>query len=167
MIFMRVAIITGASSGIGRAFARLADGMGFDELWLVARREERLRILSEALTTPSRSFLLDLTRRESLDGLQTLLRREAPTVGLLVNSAGAGKFGVFPAQTEQEIDGMIALNVTAVVSLCRIALPYMPRGAHILNMGSASGALPLPGFNVYAATKAFVRSFTVALHEEL
>ena len=90
---MKIAIVTGASSGLGMAFVRRLDALGgLDEIWGVARRGERLEALAAELRTPMRPLALDLTRLESVETLRVLMREEAPEVAVLVNAAGFGKF---------------------------------------------------------------------------
>lgn len=164
----KIAVITGASSGIGREFACLLDDMGkVDEIWLVARRRERLTRLAADLRTACRVLPLDLTKAESFVYYHEQLAGSGARVSFLINCAGLGKFGSFASNRQEDIDDMIRLNVTAVVMMCKYTLPFMARGGHIINMASSSAWLPLPYFSIYAATKAFVRHFSLALGEEL
>lgn len=164
---MKIAVITGASSGLGREFARFADNMGFDEIWAVARREERLTELKNELKTPVRPISADLTKAEGTDKIKAILDTEKPSVGLLVNASGFGKYGTYKDLTERENEDMIDLNVKALVRMTYDVLPFMEKGAGIINMGSASSFQPLPCFNIYASTKAFVVHFSRALNVEL
>ena len=93
--------------------------------------------------------------------------REKPEVSTLVNGAGFGKYGTYLDLTDDEIDGMIDLNDKSMVHMTYSVLPYMSEGSRILTIGSASAFQPLPEFNMYAATKAFVVSFCRALNVEL
>ncbi len=165
---MKIAIVTGASSGLGRAFARkLARWEEIEALWLVARREERLRELAAELGKPARVLSLDLTEPESIQALREALEREAPDVRVLVNAAGFGKFGTYADMTAQETGDMIALNCRAAVDLTNLSIPYMGRGSHILEICSSSAFQPLPGLNVYAASKAFLLRYARGLRWEL
>lgn len=165
---MKIAIVTGASSGLGRAFAgQLAQWEDVEGLWLVARREERLRKLASQLKKPARVLALDLTRPESVHTLRKELEREAPEVRVLVNAAGFGKFGTYADMTARETEDMISLNCRAAVDLTNLAIPYMSRGSHILEICSSAAFQPLPGMNVYAATKAFLLRYSRALRWEL
>ncbi len=164
---MKIAVITGASSGIGREFAMQIDTLGcVDEIWLIARREGRLRALSEKLLTDSRVIPLDLTKSESIEEYKKLLADSEASVEFLINSAGFGKFGSVSSQEDLDIDGMIKLNITALVMMCKATLPYMLCGGKIINMSSVSGVMPLPYLNIYSATKAFVYNFSRALGVE-
>lgn len=165
---MRIALVTGASSGLGMAFAQRLDRYeDVDELWLVARRRDRLEALASQLSKPARVLECDLTRPESIDRIKALLETEQPDLRHLVNAAGFGKFGTCDDLTLQETDDMIRLNCQAAVDLTVISIPFMSRGARILEIVSSSSFQPLPGLNVYASTKAFMLHYARALRWEL
>ena len=164
---MKIAIITGASSGMGRQFAIQAAKGAIDELWIVARREDRLKELAKELTVPVRAFPLDLEQGGSIDALQRALEESRPQVSLLVNAAGFCKFGKTAEQSRSEVMGMVSLNVAALTAVAQIVLPYMERGGRILQIASVAAFQPLPGMNVYAASKAYVLSYSRALNREL
>lgn len=165
---MRIAIVTGASSGLGRAYARELDKAdGLDELWLIARREERLLALSGELDHPCRILPLDLTKKESMETLEALLKAEKPHVRVLVSCAGFGKFGRAEDLSPQEIRDMVDLNCRAAVEVTGLCIPYLRRGSRVLEVCSCAAFQPLPGLNLYAATKAFLLSYTRSLGEEL
>ncbi len=164
---MKIAIVTGASSGIGREFVKqIAEQEALDQIWVIARREQRLRELQQQYPAV-RPVVLDLLKKESRRTLQQMLLEEKPDLRILVNAAGFGKFGSFTDMTEQEVDSMVMLNLKSLVDMCHDCLPYMHEGARILNMGSASCFQPLPYFIMYATTKTAVLSFSRALHVEL
>lgn len=165
---MRIAIITGASSGLGAEFARqIAKKEAPDELWLIARRGERLQALADALPVSCRVFAMDLTNPLQRRNFERTLRFEHPEITLLVNAAGFGKLGKVSAVNGQDNEDMIALNCTALTEMNRMCQPYLHRGSRVLNLASVSGFLPLSGFDVYASTKAYVLHFSRALREEL
>ncbi len=165
---MKIAIVTGASSGLGRAYAqRLDKSFPLDEIWLIARREERLRELSAQLKTKARVLPMDLTRPESAEALAAMLAAERPRVAALVCAAGFGKFGPTQDLTARETEDMIALNCRAAAEVTRVCIPYLVRGSRILEVASCAGFLPLPAMNLYAATKAFLLRYTQALRWEL
>ncbi len=165
---MRIAIITGASSGMGLEFVRqLPQWEKFDELWVIARRSERLEALREELSLPVRPISLDLTAPDALEHYANLLDAAKPEVGLLANIAGFGKFGRYDQIPLADTLGMIDLNCKALVAMTTLTLPYMKRGAKLLNLDSLSAFQPVPYLNVYAASKAFVLSYTRALAREL
>lgn len=165
---MKIGIVTGASSGLGRAYARHIDKiMELDELWLIARREKRLTALADTLDHDCRILALDLTDRESFTILERTLEAEQPEVAVLVSAAGFGKFGEAQDLTARETEEMIALNCHAAVEVTRLCLPYLRRGSQVLEVASCAGFQPLPGMELYAATKAFLLRYTQALRYEL
>lgn len=166
---MGIAIVTGASSGMGREFVRqLAKREQLEEIWVVARREERLSELKQQITgTQIRPLALDLTQRESIRLLSALLTQEKPEVHLLINAAGFGKFAMSADMPMQDTGDMIDLNCKAAVCVTQAVLPYMVKGSRILEICSAASFQPLPGLNLYAATKAFLYSYTRALRWEV
>ena len=166
---MKIAIVTGASSGMGRETAiQLADRFGgLSEIWLVARREERLKELEQQLPVPVRIFAIDLTKKEELEQLTQALKEAKPEVKFLVNASGYGKIGLVGAVSLEEETGMVALNCEALCAVTHLVLPFMCRNSRIIQYASAASFLPQPGFAVYAATKSFVLSYSRALNEEV
>lgn len=164
---MKIAIVTGASSGLGRAFVRQLEREGLDQIWGVARRGNRLEELAGQLGTPLRCLSLDLVKPESIEAIKSLLEEERPEVAVLINAAGFGKFGTYADMTLQETSDMIDLNCKAAVDLTAAVLPYMGRGGRVLEICSSASFQPLPGFNVYAATKAFLLRYSRALRWEV
>jgi len=170
---MKIGIVTGASSGLGREFARqIAAGCGLDELWVVARRTDRLERLRTELEEAFsglkvRPVSLDLTLQTEIEKLTSMLAEENPDVNILVNASGFGKYGTYKDLTTEEITKMIDLNCKSVVLITYSVLPFMKKGSRVLNMGSASAFQPLPEFNMYASTKSFVVHFSRALNVEL
>lgn len=165
-----IAIVTGASSGMGREFVRQLDTCTktIKEVWVIARREDRLKVLQEEMKHLKLRILpLDICKEEDLEHILKLLEKEQPKVRLLINSAGMGKAGKFEEITRQQAENMVLLNNKALVSITRIVLPYMKKKSNIIQMASAAGFLPQRGFAVYAASKAFVISFSRALRFEL
>lgn len=165
---MKIAVVTGASSGMGREFVKQLDAQNhFDEIWVIARRRDRLESLAGEVNVPIRPICLDLSQRESYGAYEDLLRNEKPEVSVLVNGSGFGKFGSF---TEMDLDdqlAMIDLNDKALVAITYLTLPYMKEGGQIYQIDSLSSFQPVPYINVYGATKAFVLSFSRALNVEL
>ena len=162
----RIAVITGASSGMGKRFTEtLQEGGVFDEVWVIARREERLKELS--CPYPVRPLALDLTDRASFDAYEMLLKSEDVQVGLLINCSGFGKFSATMDVSLAENLNMVDLNCQALMAMCQITIPFMPRGGKIVNIASVAAIQPIPYINVYAATKAFVLHFGRALNREI
>ena len=165
---MKIAVITGASSGMGREFVYALDrDEEFDELWVIARREQRLLELKEKCRAKIRPIVLDLQQRESFALYRQLLEQERPEIAVLVNAAGFGLFGAFmDMDMDRQLD-IIDLNSRALTAMCYMSVPYMKKGSRIYNMGSMSSWQPVPYINVYGASKAYVLNFSRALGVEL
>lgn len=165
---MRIAVVTGASAGIGREFVLAIDRKGgFDEIWVIARRAERLEELKSVCRTTVRPVVLDLSDLKALDDYRLLLEKEKPEIGLLVNAAGFGVFGPFDAQDLGRQLSSIGVNSVALTGMCHISIPYMKKGDSIVNIGSNSSWQPVPYQAVYGASKSYVLNFSRALYREL
>ena len=167
-ITKKIAIVTGASSGLGREFVKqISKSRALDEIWVIARRKDRLEEVRKLSKVALRPIALDLTEKSAFDVLRHALEAENPDVRFLVNAAGVGKIGLTRELTVQENDQMIDLNCRAAVDTTLTVLPYMSRGSELINICSVAGFQPLTGLNTYAATKAFLLNWTKALHHEL
>ena len=165
---MKIAIVTGASSGMGREFVlQLSRYVQVDEIWAIARRTDALEALKQECSVPVRPISMDLCKDESFEAMQQLLETEKPDVKLLVNAAGFGKFGSYHKISVEDDCRMIQLNCTALVRMTRLVLPFMASGSHILQLDSLSAFQPVPYITTYGATKAFVLSYTRAMNQEL
>lgn len=166
---MKIAVITGASSGMGReAVFQIADRFnGIDEIWLVARRKDRLEELEGRVPVTLRSFGIDVTREEELEELAAELAERNPDVKFLINAAGFGKIGNVGEVDPGTETGMVRLNCEALCAVTHLVLPYMSKNSRIIQFASAASFLPQPKFAIYAATKAFVLSYSRALGSEL
>ena len=165
---MNIAIVTGASSGMGKEFVlQLSKYVQVDEIWAIARREEALKALQSQVTVPVRPVVLDLLKPESFDTYAALLEEQTPNVKLLVNAAGFGKFGKYENISVEDESRMIDLNCKALLVMTRLTLPYMETGSHILQLDSLSAFQPVPYITTYGATKAFVLSYCRAMNREL
>ena len=163
---MKIAIVTGASSGMGKEFVlQLTQYADVDEIWAIARREGALQALKT--TVPVRPVPLDLCDSASFERFAALLAAEKPDVKLLVNAAGFGKFGAYHKVSMEDDLRMIDLNCKALVAMTRLVLPYMGKGSHVLQLDSLSAFQPVPYITTYGATKAFVLSYTRAMNREL
>lgn len=166
---MRIAVITGASSGMGREFVlQLSRTEKLDEIWVIARRLDRLEFLREEVENVKiRPISLDLTEMASLERYASMLREEAPEVAILVNASGFGRFGSFDGIEWDVHRTMIDLNVKAYVAMTYATLPFMRTGGEIYQLDSLSSFQPLPYISVYAATKSFILSFSRSINVEL
>jgi short-subunit dehydrogenase len=167
------ALITGASAGIGREFARQLANRA-RTLVLVARREQRLNALRDELRTSNAHLniharVVDLCDKAQINDLVRWLEQNKIDIDFLINNAGLGDYGSIATSDIERVDRMIQVNIAALTFLTRQLLPRMierKRGA-ILNVSSSAGFLPIPGMGVYAASKAYVNSFSEALRAEL
>ena len=177
-MYQRIAIITGNSSGIGKAFLELlANDKGeyykvpFDEIWAVARRKDVLdEIASSIKGVKIVPVAADLSEDSGIKTIEDKLKSEEPSVGLLINSAGMGIKGKVMDKAEKALDDTITINCNALSRLIRITVPYMKTEKArpgIINIGSSAGFLPQPGFASYAASKSYVISFSRAMSYEL
>lgn len=165
---MSLAIITGASSGIGREFAlQLKEKAGVDSFCLIARREDKLLSLAKELNLPCKIITADLSLDDGIEKIREYLKETAPRVKFLVNCAGFGDFGSFDQISESAVCKMIDLNVKALVRITHMCVPFMEKGGRIIEMGSGSCFTPLPYFNTYSSSKVFVLHYTKSLNYEL
>ena len=165
----KIAIITGASSGLGAEYARYLDKEGLSELWLVARRREKLEALAAEMGSSCRCLSLDLAAADSLDRFGAMLAEDSGSlqIAYLVNAAGFGCIGLSRECPRDKLQQMVDLNCRAAMALSEMCIPYMGRGSHILQIASCSAFQPLPNLAVYAASKAFLLSYSRALSVEL
>lgn len=177
-----IAIITGASSGIGAAFVKeiSRDSLGIsgkpiDEIWIIARREERLEALKNDLGDDRiKVHALDITSSDDISRLKKELEEKTPDIAILVNSAGIGKRACVASKPESVLEDTIDINCKSLSVISRICLPYMMKkgasvknGSRIINVGSSAAFLPQPTFAAYAASKSYVVSFSRALDMEV
>lgn len=164
-----IVIITGASSGIGQEFALQMDDYfnSIDEFWLIARNYQNLQNTAKVLRHKTRLFPFDITDPEKLDQLGNAVLEHEGVVRMLINCSGYGIMGPFCEQDTGLETGMIRLNCEALTELTHRMIPYMRPGSRIIQMASSAAFLPQPDFAVYAATKAYVLSFSRALGQEL
>lgn len=167
----QIAVITGASSGLGAGYARFLDKEGLGEIWLVARRRERLESLAGRLGTPCICLPFDLTEEDALENLANRLKEEEAAseirITYLINAAGFGCIGLSRECPRDRLQQMVDLNCRAAMALTEMCIPYMGGGSRILQIASCSAFQPLPNLAVYAASKAFLLSYSRALSVEL
>ncbi len=161
-----IAVITGASSGMGKEFLIQLDGK-FDEVWAIGLNIDNLSDLKDKLKTPIIYLELDLTKDESFNIYSNLLKENNVNVSWLINCAGFGKFGRFDEIDVESSANMIDLNCKALLKMTEITIPFMARGGKIIEIGSVAGFQPVPYITTYSATKAFVISYSRALNIEL
>jgi short-subunit dehydrogenase len=168
---MKTALITGASSGIGAAFAQELASQGHT-LMIIARSENRLRAIATDLQSQFgvrvEVLVLDLTAPDATERIMQAIEQQGLSIDILINNAGFGDYGPFGDRPHQKQLDMIRVNVLALVDLTHRLLPGMQerRSGSIINVSSIAGFQPMPYLSVYAATKAFVLSFSEALWAE-
>ena len=172
---MSIAVVTGASSGIGQEFVnQIAQNYkSINEIWVIARRKERLILLKEQTEEKCpnkkiRPIAIDVTDAKQVEEYSCLLRKNMPSVKILVNAAGYGMIGSFDELSLEDNVGMCDLNCKALTFITKVTLPYMNRSrSYIINLASAAAFVPQPSFAVYAASKSYVLSLSRALKKEL
>jgi len=152
---------------MGVEFALQLDNVfqNIDEIWMIARRKKELLEVAQHLEHTTRILDMDITKEEQIERLRKLLADEKPVVRMLVNCAGYGILGDFTASNISEELGMIEVNCKALTQMTHLCLPYMKKNSRIIQLASSAAFLPQPNFAVYAATKAYVYSFSRALRQ--
>lgn len=170
----KIAVVTGASSGLGREYVKLIDERGVShpkdrvaEIWVIARRKERLEELRKEVHTPLKVILMDLTDPSFEGQIRALYEAEKPDIRLLVNSAGFGKIGSYADISDESAGRMVDLNCKAPVLMCQLSIPYMHEGARILNVCSTAGFSAFQYLGIYCATKSFLYRYSRSLRVEL
>lgn len=166
---MNIAIITGASSGMGMEFARQLDKnlKKTDEIWLLARRKDPMEELAHSMGKKAKTIVIDMTSEKEMSQFAEILAISNPKITVLVNCAGVGSYGEFLKQSSEDVSAMIRLNIVALTQMTKICLPYMHRGSRIIQFASGAAFVPQAAFAVYAATKSYVYSLSRALGKEL
>lgn len=178
----KIAIITGASSGLGKEFARqVNEKYSYDEIWIVARREDKLKEIAEDLNKAKnfqsvRPVVMDISGKAGVEQFKAYIEAEDQQlrkiesgieIGLLINNAGFGTYGPFEDTSINRQMDEIELNCVSVTGICGAALPYLKKGSVVINTSSLAAFMPLGNFAVYGASKAYVLSFSIALAAEL
>ena len=163
----RIAIITGATGGIGREFVRQVSGYELDEIWAIGRNEVKLKELSDTYGEKIVLVTADLSEISGIEKVERMLAEQKPEVRFLINNAGIAKMAACREFSQEEIIRTIDVNCKVPVLLCNLCIPYMKQGSNILNIASASAFQPNPYINLYAASKAFERNYSRALNVEL
>ena len=171
---MNIAIITGASSGLGREFAlQICEkyAAGIDEIWLIARRKDALLALAKEISAAGNctgvALPMDITDDAQMDDLSEKLEMEEHVVKYLVNAAGMAKIGGPFTTRRTDLLRMIDLNCRAAVNMTAVCMPFFDKGSRILQICSTAAFQPMQGLNVYAASKTFLLRYSQALRWEL
>lgn len=163
----KIAVVTGASSGMGRKFCEILDNEGFEEIWGLGLGKDAMEDVKKSLKTKFRYFDMDLTAQENLAVYKQALEEAKPDVQWLVNCSGFGKFGRYDEIPVETSMNMVDLNCRALLFMTETTLPFMHEGGRIVQIASVAGFQPIPFIAVYGATKAFVISYSRALNVEL
>lgn len=165
---MKIAIITGGGSGLGHTFYRTISGRyaDLDEYWLIDIQQDKLEQLASA-DQKVRPLCLDLTDPASFTKLEELLKDNSADIRILINNAGVETVAFFKDASERALVNTVKVDAEAVMRIDKTCVPFMGSGSIIIHTASIYAFSPVPGDAVYAASKAFVRSLSIALHEEL
>lgn len=167
---MKIAIITGASSGLGREFTKaiIAKYPNLDEIWIIARRKERLEKFAQSYPNIKiRAIALDLSQDDCYDKLSDILKESKPEIKILINNAGLERTGRFDEMQLSDIKAMIDLNVKGTTAVNWLCFPYMKRGSFVINTCSVSSFVPVPLQTVYSSNKAYMMFLGRALRAEM
>lgn len=167
---MKVAIVTGASSGVGKAFVSEIEKnhKDIEQIYLIARRKDKLEEIASSYKDMKFKIIpLDLGSESSYEEFQNILKEEKPEIRLLINSAGLDNVSSFINQDIKYIENMINLNCKGLAIMTRLALPYMSKNSSIIQISSVSAFAPNVRQVVYSATKSFVKAFSLGINEEL
>ena len=166
---MKIAVITGASSGIGKEYAVAVDRdrAEIEEIWLIARRREKLDETAKLLKKPVKILAIDITDSDCIEKYVYELKSSNADVRLLINNAGFGKLGNFEDLLTDDNAGMVRLNCEAATVMLSVTLPFMNKGAEIMNTCSIAAFAPNTRMAVYCSTKAYILSLSKALRSEL
>ncbi len=166
---MKIAVITGASSGLGEQFALKIQLLRpeIEEIWLIARRGDKLEKLASVLNKKTRILALDVTDSACLESYSDALKNENAEVALLINNAGCGKLGDFDSMPVSDSSTMVRLNCEALTTMTALTLPFMNKDGEIINSCSIASFVPNTRMAVYCSTKAYVMSLSRALRVEL
>ena len=163
-----IAIVTGASSGIGKEFfLSLKNKAPVEEIWVVARGEEKLKALQAETDVPVRVFPLDLSLTESSTVIENALKAEEVEIQYLICASGFGRFCAVEEDDSAVLQNMVDLNCRSIVGVTKACFPYMKKGGMMLLVASVAAFQPIPYIATYAASKAFVLSYGRALNKEL
>ena len=166
---MKIAVITGASAGLGREFLRALPDFypDIEEYWLISRSREKLENAAKDVSVPVKIFPLDLTLDESYGRLEREYDMLKPDIALLINNSGCGFLGNVGDGDLWKQTSMIDLNLKGLTAVTHLSIPYMTRGSRIINISSIASFCPNPRMTVYSATKAYISAFSLGIGDEL
>lgn len=163
-----IAIITGAHSGLGKEFVKLlVNDKSIDEIYALARNEEKLNLLVSEFGTKIRPFAIDLSDIENIKNFGAQLEKSDINIKILINNAGFAKFCSYNDIDIDETVNMINLNIIGVVGMGLVCIPLMKKDSKIINIASQAAFQPVPYQNIYSSTKSFVKNYSQALNVEL
>lgn len=163
----KIAIITGATGGLGREFTKLITAENVDEIWAVARNEQKLDALKNEFGEKIKALSKDLTSQEDISSIEEKLDAEKPVVSYLVNNAGLAAMDPVRKFKTETVRKTVEVNCVAFAELISIVLPYMKKGSIALNISSQASFQPNPYISLYSATKVFERYYSRAINAEL
>ena len=165
----KIAIVTGASSGIGKEFflELISREPTLEEVWVIARSEDKLLALQELSPIPLRVLALDLSKSESIAVLEKTLQDETPDIRYLICASGFGRFCAVDDDKREVLENMVDLNCRSIVGVTKAVAPYLSQGSVALLVASVAAFQPIPYIATYAASKAFVLSYGRAWNREL
>ena len=166
---MKIAVITGASAGLGREFLRALPDFypDIEEYWLISRSREKLENAAKDVSVPVKIFPFDLTLDESYGRLEREYDMLKPDIALLINNSGCGFLGNVGDGDLWKQTSMIDLNLKGLTAVTHLSIPYMTRGSRIINISSIASFCPNPRMTVYSATKAYISAFSLGIGDEL
>jgi short-subunit dehydrogenase len=163
-----IAIVTGASSGLGKEFVKLLiNDKNIDEIFVLARSKDKLKELRSEYGDKIKPYPIDLSNPNNIKNFGDFLKSENSNIKILINNAGFAKFCSYNDISIDETLNMINLNISGVVAMGLVCIPFMSKGSHIINIASQASFQPVPYQNVYSATKSFVKNYSRALNVEL
>ncbi len=164
-----IAIVTGASSGIGKEFFLSLNerAENLDEIWVIARSENKLNELQALTPTPVKVMPLDLSSPTAIPTFENALKQENPSIQYLICASGFGRFSAIADDENEVLQNMVDLNCRSIVGITRAALPYLGKGSLTILIASVAAFQPIPYIATYGASKAFVLSYGRAFNREI
>ena len=162
-----IIVITGASSGFGKEFVKLLINTDIDEIYALARNEEKLQALASEFGAKIKPYSIDLSDAENIKNFGKYLENQDVNIKMLINNAGFAKFCSYDDISIDESLNMINLNINGVVAMGLVCIPFMKEGSNIINVASQAAFQPVPYQNIYSSTKSFVKNYSQALNVEL